>query len=72
MNKQIYTYVYLQEGAIHIKDMTDAEYQVNFDNLHLINRWSNIKQNHQMITGSTGEIARRAKLQVIDHRSKSS
>ena len=72
MNKQVHTYIYLHEGAIHIKDMTVDEYQANFEQLHLLNRWSNIKQNHQMITGVADEIARRSKLQVIDHRSKSS
>lgn len=68
----IHTYVYLHEGAIHIKDMTLDEYNKQFDELHNLNRWSNIKMNYDMVTDSTNEIAKRAKLQVIDHRKDSS
>lgn len=66
----VHTYVYLHEGAIHIKDMTVDEYQDMFDELHVLHRWTNIQQNYQMITDSTNAIAKRCKLQVIDHRSE--
>lgn len=70
MNEQIFTYVYLHESAIHIKDMTEAVHQKNFDLMHVLHRWSNIKHNYDNITTNVDEIAKRAKLQVIDHRSR--
>lgn len=70
MNDQIYSYVYLHEGAIHIKDMTEDEHQKNYDRMHVLHRWAMIKHNYDNVTDSTNEISKRAKLQVIDHRSK--